>query len=364
MPTRICLYGPTGSGKTALATQLASRCGGQLMKIAEPLHALQSQFYDLLEKKVRGQDGEFLQFLAAKIESEKPNWLADQFLHRVQTSASSLIVNDDCRFNCYPALKKAGFVFIRVLTPPQIALDRAREDHRPVNPGHPVESGFDQFEAEYTVDNSGSVDRSVAALCEIVESLRSREGVHSHHGWLTGRQIWEEVTQKRIIIEPFDPACLNPNSYNYHLANRLRRITSEVIDCRKEDEYEEIEIGEEGFVLSPGECYLGATQEVFGSELFASLITGRSSVGRKFVTNHITAGLVDQGFLGTLTLEIVVHKPTRIYPGMVFGQIFWFTTCGLPYLYAGKYQSQEGPTLSRLAQDDALRRVPRPVLQK
>ena len=85
--------------------------------------------------------------------------------------------------------------------------------------------------------------------------------------------------------------------------------------------------------------------------MYASLVTGRSSVGRKFVTNHITAGLIDQGFIGNITLEIVVFKRTRVYPGMKFGQIFWFTTAGAPYLYDGKYQGQSGPTLSRLRVD-------------
>lgn len=124
-----------------------------------------------------------------------------------------------------------------------------------------------------------------------------------------------------------------------------------MIDIKIPDEYETIEIPESGYVLSPGECYLGSTQEVFGSPIYASLITGRSSIGRKFLTNHITAGLIDQGFIGNITLEIVAHKPTKIYPGIEFGQIFWFTTFGYPFLYQGKYQNQYGPTISRFHED-------------
>lgn len=172
-------------------------------------------------------------------------------------------------------------------------------------------------------------------------------------GWLTGNRIAEEVAGGRILIEPFLPEHLNPNSYNYRLSAHLKRLTSTIVDCREEDEYEDILIPEEGFVLEPFECYLGATTEVFGSDVFASLVTGRSSIGRKFITNHITAGLIDQGFHGNITLEISAHKPTRVYPNMRFGQIFWFTTSGTPYLYEGKYQGQRGPTLSRLPYDFA-----------
>jgi dCTP deaminase len=170
-------------------------------------------------------------------------------------------------------------------------------------------------------------------------------------GWLTGAKIHEEVLAGRIVIDPFRPRWLNPNSYNYHLSRTLKRITSEVIDCQVPDEFELIEIPDGGYVLLPGECYLGATEQVFGSDLYASLVTGRSSIGRKFITNHITAGLIDQGFYGNVTLEIVVHKPTRVYPGMPFGQIFWFTTIGPPLLYNGKYQRQSGPTPSKLGED-------------
>lgn len=170
-------------------------------------------------------------------------------------------------------------------------------------------------------------------------------------GWLTGKKIHQEVAEGRICVDPYSSDRLNPNSYNYRLSPQLKILVSEVIDCKGEDEYRDIIIPDGGYILYPGECYLGATMEVFGSDYYASLVTGRSSIGRKFVTNHITAGLIDQGFFGQVTLEIVVHKPTRVYPEMKFGQIFWFTTSGTPLLYDGKYQSQMGPTPSRLRAD-------------
>ncbi|WLE95291.1 MAG: dCTP deaminase [Candidatus Electrothrix communis] len=167
-------------------------------------------------------------------------------------------------------------------------------------------------------------------------------------GWLAGTLVDREVNNGNIIITPFLKECLNPNSYNYHLDKYLKRLTSAVLDCKIEDEYEDITIPKEGYILQPGECYLGSTKEIFGSNIYAALITGRSSVGRKFITNHVTAGLIDQGFLGKITLEITVQKPTKIYRFMRFGQIFWFTVFGNAELYTGKYQNQSHPTTSRL----------------
>lgn len=346
MATRICLYGPTGSGKSTLAQYLVRAYDAELIKIAEPLYKMQASFYATLEKEVKGQDGELLQFLAYKIEKEQPQWLSQQFLRSLQQSRRQLIVNDDCRLNAYAALKSNGFVFIHVHASSEAISQRLRLDHTAIDPNHSVEQGFDNFQPHYTIENSGLLEDSLQQLDKIMEAL-----LGGGYGWLTGRKIWDEVLARRIVIDPFDSGCLNPNSYNYHLAPTLKRITSAIIDCRVPDEFEVIEIPETGYILQPNECYLGATNEVFGSDIYASLITGRSSVGRKFLTNHVTAGLIDQGFLGNITLEIVAQKPTRVYPGMQFGQIFWFTTFGTPYLYNGKYQKQIGPTLSRLEKD-------------
>lgn len=174
------------------------------------------------------------------------------------------------------------------------------------------------------------------------------------YGWLSGNEIEYQVKRGAITIEPFHAENLNPNSYNYHLSPIIKRLVGEVIDLKKEDEYEEIKLTEDGYLLQPGECYLGATVEKFGSDTFASLVTGRSSLGRKFVTNHITAGLIDQGFTGNITLEIIVQKPTIVYPYIAFGQIFWFSVQGKSRLYQGKYQNQKYATISMLHYDKIL----------
>lgn len=169
--------------------------------------------------------------------------------------------------------------------------------------------------------------------------------------WLTGNEIIKEQKSGKIFISDFSEDRVNSNSYNYRLSPKLKRITNDIIDLKSEDSFEEIIIPEEGYLLLPGEAYLGCTVEVFGSEFYASLVTGRSSVGRKFITNHVTAGLIDQGFKGTITLEITVVKPTRVYPNIPFGQIFWFATLGDARLYNGKYQGQMDPTLSQIFKD-------------
>ena len=171
-----------------------------------------------------------------------------------------------------------------------------------------------------------------------------------YSGWLTGNEIARQRDLGRICISPFSASLVNPNSYNYRLGRLVRRLVSPVIDMKSDDMYELTTLNDEGFTLFPGECYLCHTEEVFGSDFYAALVTGRRSIGRKFITNHITAGLIDIGFFGQITLEVTVQRPTIVYPGIPFGQIFWFTVSGeLGPRYDGKYQHQMGPTSSRLS---------------
>lgn len=162
--------------------------------------------------------------------------------------------------------------------------------------------------------------------------------------WLTGGEIKKQYKKGRIRIETFNEEQLNPNSYDYRLGNLLRRLipNSSVdgvlcIDPRKDMKYEEIIIPETGYLLRTEHAYLGHTMEKFGSDHYASLVTGKSSIGRLFVKNHACAGLIDQGFYNYITLEITAKLPTIIFPGMRFGQIFWFESVGECELYDGKY---------------------------
>jgi energy-coupling factor transporter ATP-binding protein EcfA2 len=178
MSTRICLFGPTGSGKSTIARHLASRYGGEVIGVAEPLHRLQELIYGFLGMHVAGQDGELLQFLAQKIEREQPGWLGRTVLRKVLASTSPLVLNDDCRLNSYAALDSAGFVFVRVRTAPAEMAHRQRRDHTEVRADHPVEQGFERFRTDHELDNSGPLDRTLAVAGDLVERLmHSPQGV-------------------------------------------------------------------------------------------------------------------------------------------------------------------------------------------
>ena len=162
--------------------------------------------------------------------------------------------------------------------------------------------------------------------------------------WLTGDEINKQVQSGRIKIEPFSEKQCNPNSYDYRLANILRILRPNsifdrvpCIDPRLEMKYEEVEIPKSGYLLLTENAYLGSTMEKFGSDFYASLVTGKSSIGRLFIKNHACAGLIDQGFMNHITLEITAKIPTLVFPGMRFGQIFWFESVGECKLYKGKY---------------------------
>lgn len=163
-------------------------------------------------------------------------------------------------------------------------------------------------------------------------------------GWLTGKEVEKQVQSGRIRIEPFNKNQVNPNSYDYRLGKVIRVLRCNsvfngvpCIDPRLEMKYEEIEIPKSGYLLLTENAYLGSTVEKFGSNYYASLVTGKSSVGRLFIKNHACAGLIDQGFLNHITLEITAKLPTLVFPGMRFGQIFWFESVGECKLYKGKY---------------------------
>lgn len=171
MVARICLYGPTGSGKTTIARHLVRRYGGELIKVATPLYAMQNWFYAMMGATADGQDGELLQFFAYKIEKERPGWLGERFAQEIRRCRRPLIVNDDCRLNSYPLLRDAGFAFVRVRTSPATIAARARPDHTPIDPRHPVEQGFEQFAAQHVIDNDGSLDDSLRAAEGVVDAV-------------------------------------------------------------------------------------------------------------------------------------------------------------------------------------------------
>jgi dCTP deaminase len=181
---------------------------------------------------------------------------------------------------------------------------------------------------------------------------------------LSDRDIRAQVESGRVVIEPFDPTCVQPSSVDLHVDNQFRVFANSrypFIDVREEmpDLTELVEVTDgEPFILHPGEFVLGSTVErvVLPDDLVARL-EGKSSLGRLGLLIHSTAGYVDPGWDGHLTLELsnVANLPITLYPGMKIGQISFFrltSPAETPYGLAGsRYQGQKGPTPSRSFRD-------------
>src|SRR5689334_15492658 len=179
---------------------------------------------------------------------------------------------------------------------------------------------------------------------------------------LSDRSIREAIADGRIIIDPLGEDCVQPSSVDLHLDNLFRVFlnhTMDVIDVKadQEDLTELIKVPEDQFfVLHPGEFVLGSTSErVRVPDDLVARIEGKSSLGRLGLLIHSTAGFVDAGWDGHLTLELanVANLPIRLYPGMKIGQVSFFemtTPADNPYgskTVGSKYQGQRGPTPSR-----------------
>jgi len=183
---------------------------------------------------------------------------------------------------------------------------------------------------------------------------------------LSDRDILAAIDADRVVIRPFDPADVQPASVDLHLDRRFRVFRNNrypYIDLRQAQPNltELLEIGDdEPFILHPGEFVLGQTLEwvELPDDLLAHL-DGKSSLGRVGLLIHSTAGYVDPGWKGTLTLELsnVANLPIALYQGMKIGQISFVRMSspvdrpyGSPEL-GSKYQGQSEPTASAFHRD-------------
>lgn len=181
---------------------------------------------------------------------------------------------------------------------------------------------------------------------------------------LSDRSIREAIEQGRVGITPFDDALVQPSSIDLRVGPHFRVFRNNrrpYIDVREPAEgLTELMTATEDdpFILHPGEFVLGATAEVvrIGDDLVARL-EGKSSLGRLGLLIHSTAGFIDPGFEGTITLELsnVATLPITIYPGMKIGQISFLqmtTPADNPYgsgtnASTSKYKGQLEPTESK-----------------
>ena len=191
---------------------------------------------------------------------------------------------------------------------------------------------------------------------------------------LSDRDIRAEIEAGRIVIDPFIPDAVQPSSVDLHLDRRFRVFRNSrypFIDVRADqpDMTELVEIaGDDPFILHPGEFVLGSTFERVGlpNDLVARL-EGKSSLGRLGLLIHSTAGYVDPGWEGNLTLELsnVANLPITLYDGMKIGQIS-FQRLSSPAQVAygeasigSKYRGQRDPTASLYHRDFERGRIKR-----
>ena len=179
---------------------------------------------------------------------------------------------------------------------------------------------------------------------------------------LSDRDIKAEISAGRVKVEPFDGAMIQPSSVDVRLDRFFRVFENHkysVIDpsIEQPDLTREVAVeANEEFILHPGEFVLASTYEIITlPDDIAGRLEGKSSLGRLGLLTHSTAGFIDPGFSGHITLELsnVANLPVKLFPGMKIGQLCLIklsSPAENPYgsaLYGSKYQGQRGPTASK-----------------
>ncbi len=144
---------------------------------------------------------------------------------------------------------------------------------------------------------------------------------------LTDKEILTQIRLGNIVIDPFDPKNLGPNSYDVHLSPYLVVYDDHILDLRKKPRTRVIKIPQEGYVLLPGKLYLGTTVEYTETHGFVPMIEARSSVARLGLTIQM-AGFGNVGFCNHWTLEMTVVHPLKIYAGAAIAQLIYSTIEG------------------------------------
>ena len=179
---------------------------------------------------------------------------------------------------------------------------------------------------------------------------------------LSDKDIRAAITSGRIALDPYDPAMVQPSSVDVRI-DRYFRVFENHRYPHIDPSVEQAELtrlvepdGDEPFILHPGEFVLGSTYEVVSlPDDVSARLEGKSSLGRLGLLTHSTAGFIDAGFSGHVTLELsnVATLPIKLWPGMKIGQLCFFRLSSPvenPYgsaKYGSHYQGQRGPTASR-----------------
>ncbi|MBY0443022.1 MAG: dCTP deaminase [Mycobacteriaceae bacterium] len=179
---------------------------------------------------------------------------------------------------------------------------------------------------------------------------------------LSDHDLRAAVAAGRLGVDPFDEALVQPSSIDVRLDRMFRVFNNtrytHIDPAQRQDELTSLVEPPDGepFVLHPGEFVLGSTLELFTLPVdLAGRLEGKSSLGRLGLLTHSTAGFIDPGFSGHITLELsnVANLPITLWPGMKIGQLCILSlTSPAEHPYGSsqagsKYQGQRGPTPSR-----------------
>jgi dCTP deaminase len=183
---------------------------------------------------------------------------------------------------------------------------------------------------------------------------------------LSDRDIKAELAAERIGLRPYEPAMIQPSSIDVRLDRFFRLFDNHkypfidpAVDQPELTHLVEVD-ADAPFILHPGEFVLGSTfEQVSLPDDVAARLEGKSSLGRLGLLTHSTAGFIDPGFSGHVTLELsnVATLPIKLWPGMKIGQMCFFrlsSPAERPYgsaEYSSRYQGQRGPTASRSFQN-------------
>lgn len=179
---------------------------------------------------------------------------------------------------------------------------------------------------------------------------------------LSDKDIRAEIHAGRVRIDPYDDAMMQPSSIDVRL-DRYFRVFENHRYPHIDPSVEQTDLtrlvepaGDEPFILHPGEFVLASTYEAITlPDDLSSRLEGKSSLGRLGLVTHSTAGFIDPGFSGHVTLELsnLATLPIKLWPGMKIGQLCMFrltSPAEFPYgsdRYGSRYQGQRGPTASR-----------------
>jgi dCTP deaminase len=179
---------------------------------------------------------------------------------------------------------------------------------------------------------------------------------------LSDRDLKAAIDDGRLVIDPYEPAMVQPSSIDVRLDRYFRVFENHryphIDPAEQQDELTRMveTAAGEPFILHPGEFVLGSTYETITlADDIASRLEGKSSLGRLGLLTHSTAGFIDPGFSGHVTLELsnVATLPIKLWPGMKIGQVCVIklsSPAEHPYgsaIYGSRYQGQRGPTPSK-----------------